>query len=62
MIEEFAKYTNRLTLKTYMRLAKDLMADVDRAFCRGDEVFSRLCTLTLERMLTVLIRLLPFGG
>jgi len=38
-IEDFKKFTDRLTPDDYATMARELKGDVDRAFCEGEEVF-----------------------
>jgi len=38
-IEDFSKFTGKLTPNDYAMLAKDLKDDIDRAFCEGEEVY-----------------------
>jgi len=39
-IEEFRKYTQKLTADNYSTLAKELMGDVNQAFCKGQEAIT----------------------
>jgi hypothetical protein len=38
-VEDFIKFTERLTLSGYVALAKELKDDVEKAFCKGEWVY-----------------------
>lgn len=38
-IEDLAKFTERFAPDSYATLAKELRDEVDRAFCKGEEVY-----------------------
>ena len=39
-VEDLKKFTERFTPDDYVALAKELNDDIDRAFCRGEEVYT----------------------